>query len=57
MLMMIDDNRINLQPGEVIKKRMVRFRTTGLLAADRRGGVKCANTAGDHRRDAGFHHQ
>lgn len=29
MLMMIDDNRINLQPGEVIKKRMVRFRTLG----------------------------
>ena len=29
MLMMIDDNRIDLQPGEVIKKRMVRFRTLG----------------------------
>lgn len=28
MLMMIDDNRINLQSGEVIK-RMVRFRTLG----------------------------
>ena len=27
--MMIDDNRIDLQPGEVIKKRMVRFRTLG----------------------------
>ena len=29
MLMMIDDDRIDLQPGEVIKKRMVRFRTLG----------------------------
>ena len=54
--MMIDDNRIDLQPGEVIKKRMV-FPYAGLLAADRRGGVKRTNTAGDHRRDAGFHHQ
>ncbi|STS92852.1 sulfate adenylyltransferase [Klebsiella variicola] len=39
MLMMIDDDRIDLQPGEVIEKRMVRFRTLGLLAADRRSGV------------------
>ena len=29
MLMMIDDDRIDLQPGEVIEKRMVRFRTLG----------------------------
>ena len=29
MLMMIDDDRIDLQPGEMIKKRMVRFRTLG----------------------------
>lgn len=29
MLMMIDDDRIDLQPGEVIKKQMVRFRTLG----------------------------
>ena len=29
MLMMIDDDRINLQPGEMIKKQMVRFRTLG----------------------------
>ncbi len=57
MLMMIDDNRIDLQPGEVIKKRMVRFRTLGCWPADRCGGVKCTNTAGNHRRDAGFHHQ
>ncbi len=28
MLMIIDD-RIDLQPGEVIEKRMVRFRTLG----------------------------
>ncbi len=54
--MMIDDNRIDLQPGEVIKTDGA-FPHTGLLAADRRGGVKCANTAGDHRRDAGFHDQ
>ena len=29
MLMMIDDDRIDLQPGEVIKQQMVRFRTLG----------------------------
>ncbi|RAV23741.1 sulfate adenylyltransferase small subunit, partial [Staphylococcus warneri] len=29
MLMMIDDDRSDLQPGEVIEKRMVRFRTRG----------------------------
>ena len=29
MLMMVDDDRIDLQPGEVIKKQMVRFRTLG----------------------------
>src|SRR5471030_1911232 len=29
MLMMVDDDRINLQPGEVISQRMVRFRTLG----------------------------
>ena len=29
MLMVIDDDRIDLQPGEEIKQRMVRFRTTG----------------------------
>lgn len=27
MLMMVDDDRIDLQPGEVISQRMVRFRT------------------------------
>lgn len=27
--MMIDDDRIDLQPGEMIKKQMVRFRTLG----------------------------
>lgn len=37
MLMMIDDDRIDLQPGEEIKPRMVRFRYPWLLAADRRG--------------------
>ncbi|SQA99769.1 Sulfate adenylyltransferase subunit 2 [Cedecea neteri] len=57
MLMMIDDDRIDLQPGEVIEQRMVRFRTLGLLAADRCGGIYRADAAGDHRRDAGFHHQ
>ncbi|MDU5714599.1 MAG: sulfate adenylyltransferase subunit CysD [Citrobacter freundii] len=35
MLMMIDDDRIDLQPGEVIKKRMVRFRTlTGAVESN-----------------------
>ncbi|VFP80234.1 sulfate adenylyltransferase subunit CysD [Candidatus Erwinia haradaeae] len=29
MLIMIDDNRIHLQPGEKIEQRMVRFRTLG----------------------------
>lgn len=29
MLLMVDDDRINLQLGEVIQKRMVRFRTLG----------------------------
>lgn len=29
MLMMVDDDRIDLQPGEVISQRMVRFRTWG----------------------------
>jgi len=29
MLMMIDDDRIDLQPGEEIKNQMVRFRTLG----------------------------
>ncbi|UMG90992.1 hypothetical protein MF573_21780 [Klebsiella pneumoniae] len=35
MLMMIDDNRIDLQPGEVIKKTDGAFPYAGLLAADR----------------------
>lgn len=40
MLMMVDDDRIDLQPGEVIEQRMVRFRTlgcwplTGAVASD-----------------------
>ncbi|VFP80717.1 sulfate adenylyltransferase subunit CysD [Candidatus Erwinia haradaeae] len=29
IIMVIDDNRINLKPGEIIKKQMVRFRTLG----------------------------
>ncbi|WP_348265668.1 phosphoadenosine phosphosulfate reductase family protein, partial [Salmonella enterica] len=29
MLMMVGDDRIDLQPGEVIEKRMRRFRTLG----------------------------
>ncbi|VFP84534.1 Sulfate adenylyltransferase subunit 2 [Candidatus Erwinia haradaeae] len=29
MLIMIDDHRINLQPGEQIEQRMIRFRTLG----------------------------
>lgn len=29
MLLMVDDDRIDLQPGEVISQRMVRFRTLG----------------------------
>ncbi|MFT8212264.1 MAG: sulfate adenylyltransferase subunit CysD [Symbiopectobacterium sp.] len=29
MLLMVDDDRIDLQPGEVIDQRMVRFRTLG----------------------------
>jgi sulfate adenylyltransferase subunit 2 len=29
MLLMVDDDRIDLQPGEVIEKKMVRFRTLG----------------------------
>ncbi|MBE8365869.1 phosphoadenosine phosphosulfate reductase family protein, partial [Leptospira borgpetersenii serovar Balcanica] len=29
MLMMIDDDRIDLQPGEEIKPRLMRFRTLG----------------------------
>ncbi|WP_159714662.1 sulfate adenylyltransferase subunit CysD [Blochmannia endosymbiont of Camponotus nipponensis] len=28
-LIMVDDNRIDLQPGEIIEKRMIRFRTLG----------------------------
>ena len=39
--------RIDLQPGEVINQRMVRFRTLGCLAADRRGELSAgANPAG-----------
>jgi len=62
MLMMIDDDRIDLQPGEVIEKRMVRFRTPGCWAGGReskirRGGVPRADAAGDHRRDADLNHQ
>lgn len=56
MLMMIDDDRINLQPGEMIKNRWCAS-APRLLAADRRGGVQCANAAGDHRRNAGVDHQ
>ncbi|CAD6510879.1 sulfate adenylyltransferase subunit CysD [Candidatus Profftia tarda] len=29
MMIMVDDDRIDLQPGEVVKERMVRFRTLG----------------------------
>ncbi|VEB01786.1 Uncharacterised protein [Klebsiella pneumoniae] len=39
MLMMIDDDRIDLQPGEVIGKTDGAFPYPRLLAADRRGGV------------------
>ena len=44
MLMMIDDDRIDLQPGEVIKTDGA-FPYSWLLAADRRGGVQRANAA------------
>ena len=56
MLMMIDDDRIDLQPGEVIKTDGA-FPHPRLLAADRRGGIQRPDAAGDHRRDAGVDHQ
>ncbi len=56
MLMMVDDDRIDLQPGEVIKKDGA-LPYTWLLAAHRGGGIPRANAAGNYRRDAGFYHQ
>ena len=29
MLIMVDDDRLKLQPGEIVESRMVRFRTLG----------------------------
>ncbi|UNB79034.1 hypothetical protein MJK72_22805 [Klebsiella pneumoniae] len=57
MLMMIDVDRIDLQPGEVIKKQMVRFRALGCWPLTGAIGIQCADAAGDHRRYAGVDHQ
>ena len=53
MLIMVDDDRLRLAPGEVPELKSVRFRTLGLLSADR-GGRERRDRPRRHRaRDAG----
>jgi sulfate adenylyltransferase subunit 2 len=54
-LIMVDDERLPLHPGEVPQLRSVRFRTLGCYPLT--GAVESqADTLEDHRRDAGGHH-
>ena len=52
-LLMLDDNRMPLQAGEVVARRKVRFRTLGMLAAD---GVRRLRRRG-HRQRGGRDHR
>ncbi len=56
MLMMVDDDRIDLQPGRSHQKGWC---ASVHLAVGRHrgGGIPRANAAGNYRRDAGFYHQ
>ena len=53
MILMVDDDRLPLQPGELVQQRLVRFRTLGCYPFT--GAVESAadHGAGDHRGDAG----
>ncbi|WP_343613493.1 phosphoadenosine phosphosulfate reductase family protein [Novosphingobium sp.] len=57
MLMMVDDDRIDLQPGEVISQRMVRFRTLGCYPLTGAVESQRQHAAGDHPGNAADHHQ
>ncbi len=55
-LIMVDDDRMPLAPGEEPELRSVRFRTLGLLPADRGHREPGGHPARDHPRDAAHHH-
>ena len=56
MLIMRDDERMQLLPGEVLQQKMVRFRTLGCYPLT--GAVESGrgDTAGDRQRNAGLAH-
>jgi sulfate adenylyltransferase small subunit/sulfate adenylyltransferase large subunit len=54
-IIMVDDERMPLKPGETPEMRLVRFRTLGLLSADRRHREFGHHPCRDHPGDAGDH--
>ena len=51
-LIMVDDDRMPLEPGEEPAMEMVRFRTLGMLSADRGDPINRGDAARDHLGDA-----
>jgi 3''-phosphoadenosine 5''-phosphosulfate sulfotransferase (PAPS reductase)/FAD synthetase and related enzymes len=54
---MVDDDRMQLNPGETPTMESVRFRTLGCYPLTGAIESEAFHTAGNHRRDVGFHHQ
>ena len=52
VLIMLDDDRMRLEPGETPMKQMVRFRTLGCYPLYRRGRVHRVHPARNHSGDA-----
>lgn len=50
-LIMVDDDRMKLKPGEKVETKMVRFLDSGLLSADRWNGIGSHDLRRDHRGD------
>ena len=51
-LIMVDDDRLPLRPGEAPQMRRVRFRTLGLLSLERRDRIGRRHARRDHRGNA-----
>jgi sulfate adenylyltransferase subunit 2 len=56
LILMVDDERFPLKPGEKPVERSIRFRTLGLLSAHRRGGERSGDAAAGDSGDAADDH-
>ena len=54
-LIMVDDDRMPLEPGEKPMMKKVRFRTLGCYPLTGRGRERRRHAAGDHPGDAAHH--